>query len=53
MPKPVIGPCGGPNQPACPPVPAIQINEYPVVVVDSEGQKHVVSETSDDSEDEN
>jgi len=22
MPKPVIGPCGGPNQPPCPPEPA-------------------------------
>ena len=22
MPPPVTGPCGGPNQPACPPVPA-------------------------------
>jgi hypothetical protein len=23
MPKPVTGPCGGPNQPACPPQPTV------------------------------
>ena len=26
MPKPVIGPCGGEGQPACPPTPAATIN---------------------------
>lgn len=24
MPKPIIGPCGGPNQPPCPPEPATE-----------------------------
>jgi hypothetical protein len=24
MPKPIVGPCGGPNQPPCPPVPATE-----------------------------
>jgi len=48
MPKPVIGPCGGAGQPACPPQPAIKINEYPVVVEDSDGQKHVIQEGDDD-----
>jgi hypothetical protein len=48
--KPVIGPCGGQGQPACPPTPAIQINEYPVVVQTSDGQKHVVQEVEDDGD---
>lgn len=48
MPAPVLGPCGGPNQPACPPTPAIQINPNPIVVETSDGQKYVVSEDEDD-----
>ncbi len=24
MPKPIVGPCGGPNQPPCPPEPATE-----------------------------
>jgi hypothetical protein len=51
MPKPVVGPCGGAGQPACPPQPAIQINNYPVVIETSDGQKHVVQqEDGDDDE---
>ena len=50
MPKPVVGPCGGPGQPACPPVPAIQINEFPAVIETSDGQKHVVTEEDDDDD---
>jgi len=50
MPKPIIKPCGGEGQEACPPVPALQINEFPAVIETSDGQKHVVTEEEDGEE---
>lgn len=50
MPGPKIGPCGGVGQPACPPVPALQINEEPIVIETSDGQKYVVEEDDNDDE---
>lgn len=54
MPAPVIGPCGQPGQPACPPTPAIQVN--PGDVIEYKGKKFVVHEDqgeNNDSEDQN
>lgn len=42
MPGPVIGPCGGTGQPACPPTPAISVN--PGDVIEFKGKKYRIDE---------
>lgn len=58
MPAPVLGPCGGPNQPACPPTPAASTNEtilYPDTVIaqawfliDKDRRKELAKEFGDE-----
>jgi hypothetical protein len=47
MPRPVPWPCGGPNQPACPPVNTIKINTGDVI--EHNGQKFIIQEHEDES----
>jgi hypothetical protein len=49
MPKPIVTPCGGEGQPACPPTPATPVNLGDVVVID--GQNYVVANEDEQGED--
>ena len=44
MPKPIVFPCGGENQPACPPTPAVEKDPNLQYGTDEEGNLHVHKE---------